>query len=94
MESADFIVIGGGIGGCTVASQLHEKFPTLSILVIEAGTDISKDPDFRSPSNQLVLSRTPLDWNYTTVPQTHLDGKTCTAAAGKALGGGSVINAS
>jgi choline dehydrogenase len=32
----DFIVLGGGAGGCTVAGRLAEN-PNVSVLLIEAG---------------------------------------------------------
>jgi choline dehydrogenase-like flavoprotein len=38
------------------------------------------------------ISRTTLDWNYPTVPQTNLNGRNVTINAGKALGGSTVIN--
>ena len=34
--SFDFIVVGGGTAGCTVAGRLAEN-PKVSVLVIEAG---------------------------------------------------------
>ncbi|OJJ99855.1 hypothetical protein ASPACDRAFT_43489 [Aspergillus aculeatus ATCC 16872] len=37
-----------------------------------------------------LAGRLPLDWAYTTVPQTHLDGRACYKSAGKALSGGTV----
>lgn len=35
-ESYDFIVLGGGPGGCTVAGRLAES-PNVSVLLVEAG---------------------------------------------------------
>lgn len=35
-ENYDFIVVGGGAGGCTVAGRLAEN-PNVSVLLIEAG---------------------------------------------------------
>jgi choline dehydrogenase-like flavoprotein len=41
METFDFVIIGAAIGGTVVASRLHERDPSLSILLIEAGPDSS-----------------------------------------------------
>ncbi|PQE26804.1 Choline dehydrogenase protein [Rutstroemia sp. NJR-2017a BVV2] len=82
-----------GIAGCVVASRLHEKDPSLSITLIEAGPDASKHPNVPSPMTAQLLLHSELDWDYKTVPQRHLNNRECYAAGGKALGGGSVINA-
>ena len=94
-ESFDFIIVGGGIGGTVVASRLHERDASLSILLIEAGPDSSKTPlaeAVATPAKAALLRRSELDWSYETVPQKHLDGLKIYVGAGKAMGGGSVIN--
>jgi choline dehydrogenase-like flavoprotein len=94
-DAFDFIIVGGGIGGIVVASRLHERDPSLSVLLIEAGPDSSKTPlaeAVASPVKASLLERSELDWSYETVPQKHLDGLEVYVGAGKALGGGSVIN--
>ncbi|KAH8599238.1 glucose-methanol-choline oxidoreductase-like protein [Bisporella sp. PMI_857] len=93
MSSYDIIIIGAGIGGTVLASRLHEKSPSLSILLVEAGSDVSSHPLVRNPANAFLLEGTELDWQYKTVPQKQLDNRVLGAAAGKGLGGGSVINA-
>ena len=93
MSSADYIIVGGGIGGCVVASRLHQKYPAASILLIEAGPDVSKHPMIVNSTPTPILQHSELDWDYKTVPQKHLRNKICFGAAGKALGGGSAINA-
>lgn len=35
-KNFDFIVLGGGAGGCTVAGRLAEN-PNVSVLLVEAG---------------------------------------------------------
>ncbi|KAM3072432.1 hypothetical protein ACMFMG_009233 [Clarireedia jacksonii] len=93
MASPDYIVVGGGIAGCVVASRLHEKDPSLSITLIEAGPDASEHPHVPQAMTAQLLLHSELDWDYKTVPQRHLNNRECYAAGGKALGGGSVINA-
>lgn len=89
----DYIIIGGGIAGSVLASRLHESLPHLSILLIEAGPDVVNNSLSRDISNSGKLVRSELDWCYNTVPQKHLNNRVCPNSAGKALGGGSAINA-
>ena len=93
MASVDYIIVGGGIGGCVVASRLHQKYPSASLLLIEAGPDVSKHPMIVNSTPTPMLQHSELDWDYKTTPQKHLGNKICFGAAGKALGGGSAINA-
>ena len=88
----DFIIVGGGLAGCALASRLHQGASYARILILEAGPDASSDPMTEPPLACFALHKSDLDWNYATAPQQHLDGATRYAAAGKALGGGSVIN--
>ena len=89
----DFIIVGGGIAGATLASRLHQILPSPSILLIEAGPDVSDHPLVNEISNAARLVGSELDWNYSTIPQQHLNNRVCPNNAGKALGGGSAINA-
>jgi choline dehydrogenase-like flavoprotein len=94
-EYFDFIVVGAGIGGTVLASRLHQRDPSLEILLIEAGPDSSKTalaPVVASPTAVYGLRGSELDWNYATEPQEHLDGLSLYAGGGKGLGGGSMIN--
>lgn len=90
----DFVIIGGGTAGSVVASRLYEGDPSLSILIIEAGSDVSDRPEVLDGSRYASLLGGDLDWGYKTVPQKHLDGRVLTNHAGKALGGSTAINAS
>jgi flavin-dependent dehydrogenase len=89
---ADVIIIGGGLAGTVVASRLHQKKPSLSILLIEAGIDPTGHPHVVVPADAAMLYGSELDYNYRTTPQTHLDGKPKVNVGFKGLGGGSVIN--
>lgn len=92
-STPDYIVIGGGIAGCVTASRLHTKDSSLKILLIEAGPDASDHPDVPGAMTYQKLLHSELDWDYRTVPQRHLGDRVCHNAGGKALGGGSMINA-
>jgi choline dehydrogenase-like flavoprotein len=92
IDSYDYIIIGGGLAGCVLASRLHEKKPSLSILLLEAGPDCTGHPLTSAPLACFGAHHSDLDWDYKTAPQKHLDGRDCYAAAGKVLSGGNAIN--
>nr|Q0R4L2.1 RecName: Full=Pyranose dehydrogenase 3; Short=PDH 3; AltName: Full=Pyranose:quinone oxidoreductase 3; Flags: Precursor [Leucoagaricus meleagris]AAZ94874.1 pyranose dehydrogenase [Leucoagaricus meleagris]AAZ94875.1 pyranose dehydrogenase [Leucoagaricus meleagris] len=87
----DFIVAGGGTAGLVVASRLSEN-PDWNILVIEAGPSNKDAPETRVPglAGSLPASRT--DWNYTTIPQDALGGRSLNYSRAKVLGGCSSHN--
>ena len=88
----DYIIIGGGLAGCTLAARLREYNPVLKVLLIEAGSDVSKHPLVSAPLACFASHGSDLDYNYHTTPQEHLDGRSLYQAAGKALSGGTAIN--
>ncbi|KAJ7036714.1 alcohol oxidase [Mycena alexandri] len=88
----DYVVVGGGTAGLTVASRLTED-PSVTVAVLEAGFNAEGLPEVFIPG--LIgtgISFTTLNWAYATVPQKHLGGRNLTVNAGKALGGSSIIN--
>lgn len=89
----DYVIVGGGTAGCVLASRLKQGNPSLSIIVVEAGSDVNKRPDVLDGSQWAPLLATELNWQYQTVPQQHLGGRVVANAAGKALGGSTAINA-
>lgn len=91
-DTYDYIVVGGGTAGCVVASRLAERKPDLSIMVIEAGSDLSKHEHVYEPLGAQHLHFSEIDWQYMTVPQQHLDGKPKYNCAVKGLSGGVAIN--
>ena len=92
-ESHDYIIVGGGPGGCPVANRLSADKRT-TVCLIEAGGD-----------NQHVTVRVPLllianvpkkngfNWAFDTVPQKGLNGRVGYQPRGKGMGGSSAINA-
>ncbi|KAJ4361106.1 uncharacterized protein N0V89_001675 [Didymosphaeria variabile] len=88
----DIIIAGGGIAGSVLATRLGQRNPELQILVVEAGANVSHHPLTSAPLDAFAEHFSELDWAYSTVPQTHLGGRTAYAAAGKALSGGSATN--
>jgi choline dehydrogenase-like flavoprotein len=69
MAAKDFIIIGGGTAGLVVAARLTED-PSISVLVLEAGSDRTADPRINVPAMwPSVLGSNDFDWNYPTTPQ-------------------------
>lgn len=94
-EEYDFIIVGGGIGGAVLASRLHDRDTSLSVLLIEAGPDSSITPlaeAVATPLQAPLLKGSELDYNYASEPQKYLSGARIYQGGGRALGGSSVIN--
>ena len=89
----DYLIVGGGTAGCVLASRLLERQPSLSILIIEAGGDITNHPHVYKPLEAAHLHFSDIDFKYFTVPQKHLDNKPRYVVGVKALSGAIAINA-
>ncbi|KZS95161.1 aryl-alcohol oxidase-like protein [Sistotremastrum niveocremeum HHB9708] len=88
----DFVIVGGGTAGNVVANRLSEN-PNWRILVVEAGVNNAGIEDVSVPFLEIDASpNKPWTWNYTTVPQTALNGRSMQYTRGKLLGGSSSIN--
>jgi choline dehydrogenase-like flavoprotein len=91
-DTFDFVVIGGGSGGCAVAGRLSED-PKTSVAVLEAG-GTGDNWVVTSPGAMiLMISGKVNNWAFDTVPQAGLNGRIGYQPRGKALGGSSAINA-
>ena len=88
----DFIIVGGGTAGCVLASRLIKRESSLSILLIEAGDDVTNSPHVSKPLDAAHLHFSDIDFKYFTVPQKHLDGKPRYVCGVKALSGAVAIN--
>lgn len=72
----DYIVVGGGTAGNTIAARLAQN-PKLSVAVIEAGGYYEEDlPELEIPAQCSLFSGTypndtnpKIDWGFVTVPQ-------------------------
>ncbi|MCJ1377520.1 hypothetical protein MMC17_000615 [Xylographa soralifera] len=99
-ETYDYVVIGGGTAGNTIAARLAED-PSLSVAVIEAGGFYEVENGNRSVvpaystdnAGSLPNTTQPLvDWGFVTTPQAGANNRTLHYAHGKTLGGASARN--
>ena len=88
----DYIIVGAGSAGCTLAGRLSEN-PNNRVLLLEAG---GKDwhPFIHMPAGLAKLIGLDfINWSYETEPQQELNGRRLYWPRGKVLGGSSSINA-
>ncbi|XP_068081174.1 glucose dehydrogenase [FAD, quinone] [Anabrus simplex] len=89
----DFIVIGGGSAGATVASRLSEV-EKWNVLLLEAGDDPPPVSDI--PMKFPILQNSEVDWSYRTEPEEMncrgFKDSRCSWPRGKVLGGSSILN--
>lgn len=94
----DYVVVGGGTAGLTIAERLAET-ANVSVAIIEAGGFYQVDAgnlteipayDFLGVSG--VSNKTKVDWGFVTQPQEGLGGREISYTQGKTLGGTSARN--
>ncbi|THH10604.1 hypothetical protein EW145_g1185 [Phellinidium pouzarii] len=93
-DSYDFVIIGGGTAGLTLASRLSED-ANHTVLVLEAGDTGELVQDrIDIPSNTYYdgLLGTSYDWQFNTVAQPNAAGRNISWPRGKVLGGSSAVN--
>ena len=91
----DYVIVGGGSAGCTLAGRLSEN-PDVSVCLLEYGGD-GKNLAVRVPAGMVfMVPGKPLklnNWCFHTTPQQHLNNRSGFQPRGKCLGGSSAINA-
>ncbi len=88
----DFIIVGAGSAGCTLANRLSAD-PNTRVLLLEAG-GWDRHPFVKLPLGwgNVLLDRI-YDWGYDGEPQETMAGRRIECARGKVVGGSSTINA-
>ncbi|KAH8878720.1 alcohol oxidase [Thozetella sp. PMI_491] len=91
-ESYDYIIVGGGTAGGALATRLSLGLPSAKILVLEAGPSALDEIRINVPGMRGSILYTNYDWNFTTIPQENLGGRTIDVNRAKVLGGSSAMN--
>jgi 4-pyridoxate dehydrogenase len=86
----DYVIIGAGSSGCTLAYRLSEN---ARVIVLEAG-GWDRDPWIHIPLGWgRMLTKRMHDWMYFSEPEPGMNGRPIECARGKVIGGSSSINA-
>lgn len=88
---ADYVIVGGGSAGCTLATRLTED-PSIKVILIEAGSR-DRSPYIHLPVTYYKTTGPKFTWGYHTAPQQHQGGVSTPFAQARVLGGGSSVNA-
>ncbi|KAF5347382.1 hypothetical protein D9758_011281 [Tetrapyrgos nigripes] len=92
LQEYDFVIIGTGPGGMTLATRLSEN-PSLSVAILEAGPLRVPDDNVDIPGLDARVIFTPeYDWMRGTVPTEFTAGRSIPAPRGKLVGGSSATN--
>ncbi|THH28509.1 hypothetical protein EUX98_g5668 [Antrodiella citrinella] len=91
-QTFDYVVVGGGTAGLTVAGRLAED-PNVSVAVLEAGGANLDDPNIlRLGTYGSTFLNPQYDWGFFTTPQKYSNGRKWMWNRGKGLGGSSALN--
>lgn len=91
--AVDYVIVGAGTSGLVIANRLSQN-KNITVALIDPGSDERGNPTVSDPSEWLKLQQTPINWNYTSVPQETANGRAISYPAGKGIGGTSLMNGS
>ena len=91
----DYIIVGAGSGGASLAARLADACPDATIALIEAGAHTDRNLLVNMPVGiaALVPFKLGTNYGYETVPQPGLGGRRGYQPRGRGMGGSSAINA-
>ena len=92
MKSWDYIIVGAGSSGCTLANRLTESGKN-KVLIVEAGGS-DKHLAVSVPAGVGIFSKqaAKMDWHYTSKPDPTRNGVAEVWPRGKVIGGSSSVN--
>lgn len=90
-EVFDYVVVGGGSSGCTMAGRLSED-ASVTVALLEAGGDGNSLLVNTPAAIVLMVPRKRNNWAFESVPQAGLNNRLSYLPRGKVLGGTSAIN--
>ncbi|KAK3897946.1 GMC oxidoreductase [Staphylotrichum tortipilum] len=89
----DFVIVGGGTTGLTVADRLSAAFPKKNVLVIEYG-DVHFAPGVFDPPTDWITAApdAPPAWTFLSLPNPEMANTSAFVKVGQAVGGSSTVN--
>ena len=86
----DYIIVGAGAAGCVMADRLSAA--NARVLLLEAGSDGSRDLRIRIPAGLIKVFKSEYDWDFNTEPEAATNDRSVYLCRGKVLGGSSCTN--
>ncbi|KAJ0107117.1 hypothetical protein J7T55_014647 [Diaporthe amygdali] len=90
LAQTHYLVVGGGPAGYVVAEQLSRN-PQVNVTLLEAGPDPQNNDNINTPG--YLMNVADFMFQYNSQPDDNLGGLTPNLWQGRALGGGSAVNA-
>ena len=91
INSADYVIIGGGSAGCVLAARLSED-PATTVILLEAGGENDAFLINMPAGTAKLMGHKDYDWCLPTETDPTIGGRGMQWSAGKVLGGSSSIN--